>query len=422
MADNIRATPQNPYLGKASEGLRWARDTLDHVPLPDWAGGGLGQALVGKAPEEVNEWSYGNAPMHVPQQGVRMPQMKQGRGEGVMSAAFLPVAEAGLLARGAGKGAQVAGRAATNALMNVGENSGRRQFIKQAGALGGAAVGAAAVPPALRAIGHTLAGDGARAGGLAATKTAAQAVARRGYPEFFAGLNKIRQGAKKMPDNMSHEYDNLLKEAQHADRTAWEALPENRDRIELSRVERERYDALPEDDRWNAEYPVDPWDDVLEMEDPRYLSNTMKARGEYESAAAAQRNALAEQEKAFRAHPDFEGMKTSEEVFEEALNRAGDSRDAYAQAHKARDEHFAKLGGKNTDEEIESFVRAGGKYVDPESGLHAIIEPQYGNFEWLSPRTGNTGRYQHWVHDNYDLPDTFTAPKKGLRDINYGGF
>jgi hypothetical protein len=33
---------------------------------------------MGKSPEEVEEWSYGNAPMHVPQM-IRLPQVKQGR-------------------------------------------------------------------------------------------------------------------------------------------------------------------------------------------------------------------------------------------------------------------------------------------------------------------------------------------------------
>ena len=82
----LKASPRNRYVGAVSDALRSARDFGDRAELPVL--GGLGSLLLGQSPEELNEWSYGNAPMFMPEQGVRLPQMKRGRGAQFADTAF----------------------------------------------------------------------------------------------------------------------------------------------------------------------------------------------------------------------------------------------------------------------------------------------------------------------------------------------
>jgi len=398
----IQATPQNPYLDQASKGLRWARDTLDVVPLPKWAGGGLGQAVVGQAPEEVNEWSYGNAPYQMPPQGVRLPQIKQGRADGVISAAFLPMAEVGGLAKMGARGL----RSGTEALLNVGGSAGRRQFLQQAGGAAATVAAASAVPPVLR----TLMGDGARTAEKAvaadALKTTAGAVARRGYPEFFAGINRLKTARETGLRGLAEEYEPKLSEAFAADKAEWAQHPENAQRIrDWYNDPRSKELDVPHpfhEEHIYGDTSVSPRFDALNIE-REYKQRGLDAQ-------------LLAEEDAHRAHPDFKGMKTSEEVYEQARS-AGHS---YDNAHEIANKHFASYGGM-TNDAAEAHVRAGGKYVDPESGLHGVIDPNHGGFEWFSPRTGDSGRHQHWVNDDHTLPEKF-SPNSLRRTAPSGGF
>ena len=85
--DRIAASPQSPVLGALARHLRAARSFGDEarIPLIDM---GLGELLLGKAPEEIEEWSYGNLPFQQGREGIgsRIPQLKRGRAEGVMDA------------------------------------------------------------------------------------------------------------------------------------------------------------------------------------------------------------------------------------------------------------------------------------------------------------------------------------------------
>jgi hypothetical protein len=80
----------------------------DFVPL--LGGMGVGDLLLGKSPEELEEWAYGNAPMRIPEMS-NVPIVKTGRKEQLMDTMFLGVDAAGL-----GKGAGVAGKAAAKSL------------------------------------------------------------------------------------------------------------------------------------------------------------------------------------------------------------------------------------------------------------------------------------------------------------------
>lgn len=58
----VKASPRSPALGALSDILRRVRDKGNNVriPLVDL---GIGDMLLGKSPEELEEWAYGNAPI-----------------------------------------------------------------------------------------------------------------------------------------------------------------------------------------------------------------------------------------------------------------------------------------------------------------------------------------------------------------------
>lgn len=91
MADEIKASPQSPGLATLARMLRAARSAGDTVTIPYL--GGVGTMMLGKAPEEVTEWSYGNAPLHVPQM-TRIPQFKKDRAEQLADTLFAAQAAA----------------------------------------------------------------------------------------------------------------------------------------------------------------------------------------------------------------------------------------------------------------------------------------------------------------------------------------
>lgn len=93
MADNLQASPQSPALAALARMLRTARSAGDTVTIPYL--GGVGTMMLGKAPEEVTEWSYGNAPMQVPQM-TRIPQFKKDRAESLADTLFAAQAAAPL--------------------------------------------------------------------------------------------------------------------------------------------------------------------------------------------------------------------------------------------------------------------------------------------------------------------------------------
>ncbi len=138
MAVSIKPTPRFSTLGALADALTWLRDKGDDASLAAVraftpAGRyltkdtqlGLGSLMLGKAPEEVNEWAYGNAPVQVtasayPGIGSYVPQFKPGRAESTVDAIF--GAQAGLpLAKAAGKaGGKALAKSIDNAMRGEG--------------------------------------------------------------------------------------------------------------------------------------------------------------------------------------------------------------------------------------------------------------------------------------------------------------
>jgi len=126
-SETIQPTPRSGALGAMADALQWLRDNADKAsaaltpytsrlnPLSALAAQAgfdkLGTMAVGRAPEELNEWSYGNAPARVsasayPGVGTYVPQFKPGRAESTLDTVFaaqsaLPLATA---AKRAGEG------------------------------------------------------------------------------------------------------------------------------------------------------------------------------------------------------------------------------------------------------------------------------------------------------------------------------
>lgn len=107
----LKATPRNAALGAIADALVKAREFGDKAKIP-FTELGLGELLLGKTPEELNEWSYGNAPLRVAGRGTgsRVPQLKQGRAEQFADTIFtLP--GAGPLARASARAVTAVPRA-----------------------------------------------------------------------------------------------------------------------------------------------------------------------------------------------------------------------------------------------------------------------------------------------------------------------
>lgn len=91
MAGNLKASPRSRSLGALSDFVQRLKDKAntyevkDYVPL--LGGTGLGDLFIGKTPEEINEWAYGNLPFHIPATS-NIPQLKQGRGEQLLDTMF----------------------------------------------------------------------------------------------------------------------------------------------------------------------------------------------------------------------------------------------------------------------------------------------------------------------------------------------
>lgn len=93
----MKPTPRSARMGAIADALMAARNFADKAQVPEAVpligGQGLGSLVLGKAPEELNEMSYGNMPMRINPLAGRtasyVPEMKRGRKEQVADLAML---------------------------------------------------------------------------------------------------------------------------------------------------------------------------------------------------------------------------------------------------------------------------------------------------------------------------------------------
>jgi hypothetical protein len=104
-------------MGGVADFVRGVRDLANQYEIKDFVpllgGMGVGDLLLGKSPEELEEWAYGNSPITMPPSGTGgyVPVVKTGRKEQLMDTMLLGVDAAGL-----GKSAAMTGKAAVKNL------------------------------------------------------------------------------------------------------------------------------------------------------------------------------------------------------------------------------------------------------------------------------------------------------------------
>lgn len=189
MADRITASPQNAALAAIARQLQAAKEfgNRAQIPVIDM---GMGDLLLGRAPEEVQEWSYGNAPMRVAGGGTGslIPQLKTGRAEGLADTAFLGADIAGIGALGL-KGAGALGQMAARQTPTAAPSESRRGFLRTVGGLGAAAA-AASLPTPVRQALEEGAAPLARAA-AAAAEDIAPVAARRAAAPLWSSLSRM---------------------------------------------------------------------------------------------------------------------------------------------------------------------------------------------------------------------------------------
>jgi len=152
----IAPIERSPYLGAAADAATGVRQFLNRAQIPYL--GGAGNLLVGEAPEELDRWAYGFHPFKdraVPgYSGLRIPEIQEKRAGPVADALFLgaDVTGLGMGTAALGKaGVRGAARQFQNAVSDAGMDASRRQFVKNAGIVGGTAAVASATPDIVKA-------------------------------------------------------------------------------------------------------------------------------------------------------------------------------------------------------------------------------------------------------------------------------
>lgn len=84
MPQELKPSPRVAGLSALADALMRAKATANRYEVKQWmpllGGTGVGDLVLGRGPEEINEWSYGNSPLTVPQLS-NVPQFKKGRAE-----------------------------------------------------------------------------------------------------------------------------------------------------------------------------------------------------------------------------------------------------------------------------------------------------------------------------------------------------
>jgi hypothetical protein len=174
MADNERdvwQAPRNTGIGALADALAASKRGLNYVQLADLLGSpmlagtavrrnlasgneglGVGDLLLGQAPEEVDRWSYGDSPFYEQHYGFN-PTIRPDRRGNIVDTALLPVGEAvgaaKLMGRGAIKATEKAGIKSLlkdSAPAVEATDKGRRAVLKGLAAVPAAAAAAHVAP------------------------------------------------------------------------------------------------------------------------------------------------------------------------------------------------------------------------------------------------------------------------------------
>jgi len=132
----IKPIPRNAVVGGVANFVRDVRDMANQYEIKDWVpllgNLGVGDLLLGKSPEEIENWAYGNSPITMPPSGTGgyVPIVKTGRKEGLADVVGLGI-DVAPIGKGLGTAAKVGLKAGTKLLPDVG-----RAVAKSMDALG----------------------------------------------------------------------------------------------------------------------------------------------------------------------------------------------------------------------------------------------------------------------------------------------
>ncbi len=199
--DSVRVTPQNAALGKIAQTLQSAKEFGNRYEVKPWVpligGTGVGDMLMGKAPQEVENWSYGNYPMNMPAMS-HIPQFKTGRAESFGDAVLLGIDAAPVV----GALGKVSGKAGKAGARVVGEEL-NRAILDSSGPLARLVPEAAKPLYAVKPKG----GNWAPAiGSKDSVEAALQPLKRQGQGIFAGPLDSPDQAANKWLDTKLQKY------------------------------------------------------------------------------------------------------------------------------------------------------------------------------------------------------------------------
>ena len=121
----IKPIPRNAVVGGVANFVRNVRDMANQYEIKDWVpllgSLGVGDLLLGKSPEEIENWAYGNSPITMPPSGTGgyVPIVKTGRKEGLADVAMLGI-DVAPIGKGLGTAAKVGLRAGKEVLPEAG--------------------------------------------------------------------------------------------------------------------------------------------------------------------------------------------------------------------------------------------------------------------------------------------------------------
>ena len=392
----ISAIPRNPVMGAVSDAAGGVRSFMNKAQIPAAiplvGGQGVGELLVGQAPEELDRWAYGDSPFvdkNVPgYSGLRgIPDIQTKRTGPLADTLFF-----GADAAGVGMGVRALGRAggrkaaqSFDNAVNTGQDPSRREFIKNAGIVGAGTAVAAATPPLLKGLTRTVA-KAAPNPTTVATRVAKNSVGS--VSEFY----KTMRGMLAHRGKLARKYNTELQEA-----------PLHKKAID------DRYAAMK---KRQEEFPY-----AAEHEPDWEYHDMDEALWSYQAdlqAEAAERASL-EYEDALvdllDANPDYYNLPPPDVL--RTMRR-----------EEFTPELLERLGMEVDSDKIEALVRGGGKYTDPTTGNSAIVD-KFGNFAWQSP-DGSIRAHQHWLPEyvpDKDIgrwpPDSYLRPATDTEDIPF---
>lgn len=393
---SIRATPRNRYVGAASDTVGDLRNFLNKAKIPESvpiAGGqGAGDLFIGQAPEELNNWSYGFSPFkdsNVPgYSGLRgIPDIQPSRVGPVADTLFLGADATGLGMAGTAlsrAGLRNAQRRFNNVISDAGQDSSRRQFIKNAGIVGATGAVAAATPKLLKTAAKALAPNPT----TVATRAAKNSVS--GVPEFYTRL----RGMANHRDLLAGKYASELAESPR-----YKKLMADKELEIQKRSDAPTPDEYLDEPDWELDRLQDELQDI-------YFEKTLEGRDmaqlEYEEALGD----------FLKANPDYYDLP-------ENIDSIFDLETRFPQ------EFLDRTGYLDYDYDIYTRLKNGGEYIDPTTGNRALIQeggriPKKGEIgttgaiEWQSPR-GDVRPHQHWLPKYVPEAEIGTLNRDGTR-------